>query len=336
MRIGPWNSNERVLVVAEIGNNHEGDPAVARELVHAAAGAGAHAVKLQTFDARRFVRPSQPERLAQLARYQLPAEEVAALAALARELGLGFLSTPLDLPSVDLLEPLVDALKIASGDNDVPALLERIADTGKPVIVSSGMSDLAGVRAAKEAVERRWSQRGAAPGMAVLHCVSIYPAPPERASLATIPLLARELGCTVGYSDHTLGIEACVVAAAAGARILEKHVTLRHDFSAFRDHQLSAEPSELRELVARVAEVERLLGTPRDGVLAEEEPTAQVARRSIVAAVDLPAGHLLGEGDLTWMRPLDGLRPGQEALLLGRALRRDVAYGEPIRVDDVA
>lgn len=335
MRIGPWDTDAGVVVIAELGNNHEGDAELALELVRAAAAAGANAAKLQTFDPRWFVRPDNEARMAQMERFRLADDDVARVRDLAHELGLAFVSTPLDLPSVELLEPLVDAFKIASGDNDVPQLLERVADTRRPMIVSTGMSDLAGIRWAKQVVEDHWAALEHEGALAVLHCVSAYPAPAEAARLATIPLLAAELGCTVGYSDHTLGIDTCVAAAAAGARVLEKHLTLRHDYSEFRDHQLSAEPGELTELVRRVRETETLLGQPRDGLLPEEEAVAEVARRSLVAAADLPAGHVLSPGDLTWMRPRDGLPPAAEGELLGRRLKRALAFAEPVSLDDL-
>jgi N,N'-diacetyllegionaminate synthase len=152
--------------------------------------------------------------------------------------------------------------------------------------------------------------------------------------LATIPVLARELGCTVGYSDHTLGLEACLAAVALGARILEKHMTLRHDYSEFRDHQLSAEPAELRELVERVAEVETLIGEPRDAaVLPEEEAVAAAARRSAVAARDLPEGHTLSPGDVRFLRPAGPVGAAEQ--VLGSVLRRSVCSGERLRADDL-
>jgi N,N'-diacetyllegionaminate synthase len=329
MRIGGFDTDERVLVVAEIGNNHEGDPDVARELVRQAAASGAHGVKLQTFHTPRFVRARDTARFEQLSRYELEPKVVEELEELSHSLGLLFLSSPLDLGSVDLLEPLVDAFKIASGDNDFFPLLERVARTGKPVIASTGLVDVDGARRAKEVLEAHGSE------VAVLHAVTAYPAPPESINLAAIPHLARELGCTVGYSDHTLTSTACLAAVALGARIVEKHFTLDHDHSSFRDHQLSAEPAELRALVEAVAEVETLLGDPVKAVQAVETELAPAVRRSIAAARDLPAGHVLEWDDLVWLRPRDGLAPGQEQLLLGRTLRRGVAAGDSILGEDV-
>lgn len=336
MRIGPADLAQRVLVIAEIGNNHEGDAAVAAELIDAAAEAGADAAKLQAFVAEQFVRPGQDARLEQMRGFQLTRDEYAGLAEHARSRGLAFVCTPLDMDSAEFLAPIVDAIKIASGDNDWPELLELAGTTGKPVVVSTGMSDWDTLRAARATVLGVRPGSRADPGLALLHCVSAYPAPDEEARLATIGALAREFpDCTIGYSDHTLGIDACVAAVAAGARVLEKHVTLRHAYSEFRDHQLSAEPAELAELVRRVRATEVLVGSPRDGVLEVEQPVAAVARRSIVAAADLPLGTTLGRGELMAMRPRDALPPAAEGELIGRTLRRAVVFGEPILPADV-
>lgn len=331
MRIGGWDTTVRPLVIAEIGNNHEGDVEVAAQILDAAADAGAGAVKLQTFDVRWFVRPSEPDRLERYGGFQLTPDEVRSLAERAHSRGVLFLSSPLDLGSVDLLEPLVDAYKVASGDNDFWPLLERIGATGKPVVLSAGLVDVAGVQAAKAALEAAGSGE-----VAVLHCVTAYPAPPASVNLAAMATLREAVGGTVGYSDHTLGLDACAAAAALGAEILEKHVTLRHDYSDFRDHQLSADPAELAELVRRVGEVRTLVGEPGKAPQPEEEALRAAVRRSIVAAGDFEAGHVLAPGDLTWLRPRDGLAPGQEDRLIGRALRRAVTFGETIRAEDVA
>lgn len=335
MRIGPFDTDREVVVVAEIGNNHEGRADVAAQLVEAAAEAGANAVKFQTIVPERLVRPADRARIEQLRRFALSLAELAELAALARRLGLAFMTTPFDLDTVAAVEPLCDALKVASGDNDFFPLLDRVAATAKPLVVSTGLSDLAVARAARDAVEQRWSSLGVAPGLALLHCVSSYPLPPDQANLAAIPLLAAELDCVAGWSDHTLGIEASVIAAAVGARVIEKHLTLAHDFSDFRDHQLSAEPAELRELVRRVREVETLVGEPAKIVQPAEQVAAPAIRRSIAAAADLPTGHVLEAVDLAWLRPRDGgLAPGREAELIGRSLARDVRAGETLLPTD--
>jgi sialic acid synthase SpsE len=331
MKIAGRDLADRILIVAEIGNNHEGNFDLACQMVERAAEAGVDAVKFQTFQTRLFTSNADPARFARLSSFELGRAQFEQLEALARARGLLFLSTPLDLDSARFLEPLVDAFKVASGDNDFWPLIGQVCASGKPVIVSSGLADVAHLRRVAAFVR----EAGAGDRMAVLHCVCSYPVPPEQANLRAIPLLAAELGCSVGYSDHTIGPEACLAAAALGARILEKHFTLDKNLSAFRDHQLSADPDEMRRIVDSVRRIESLLGRGVKEVQPCEAPNRQVARRSIAAAADLPRGHRLRAQDLTWLRPAIGLPPGQEARLLGRTLSRAVAFGEPLADEDV-
>ncbi len=336
MNIGPVDLSREVLVVAEIGNNHEGDLGRAQEMVARAAAAGVQAVKFQTIVPERLVSALQPARIEQLRRFAFGGDQFAALAETARRAGVMFLSTPFDVDSVGMLDALVPAFKIASGDNDFVALLERVAATGKPILLSTGMADLESVRRACSVIEAVWRGANASPGLVLLQCVSAYPTPAESANLLAIRTLARETGHVVGYSDHTLGIDAAVLAVALGARVIEKHFTLSKTQSDFRDHQLSADPPELAELVRRVHAAEAMLGDGIKRVQPVEAATATAARRSIVARRALPQGHVLAAADLDWLRPGGGLAPGQEALLIGRALRRAVAGGEPITADMVS
>jgi len=335
MNIGRVSLKEKVLVVAEIGNNHEGDFEVARELVKRAADAGVDAVKFQTFDTDHYVSRTDRARHARLRSFELSHAQFEELAQLARSLGLLFISTPFDLRSAEFLQGIVDAFKIASGDNTFYPLLARVAKSGKPMVVSTGLADLDGVERTVAFIRRQWQAHGIEGQLALLHCVSAYPVPPEQANLLAIRTLAERFDCEVGYSDHTIGIEAAVLAVALGARVIEKHFTLEKRYSDFRDHQLSADPSEMKELVEKVALASRLLGSPDKRVQPCEADGVQTLRRSIVAARDLPKGHRLSAADLTWLRPAGGLVPGQEHELVGKALRRDVTFGELLRQADV-
>lgn len=332
MRIGDFDTGERVLVIAEIGNNHEGDLGRARELVRAAASAGADAVKFQTYKTELFVSPSDEARFARLKSFELTQDAFASLAELARSLGLLFVSTPLDLESAAFLEETADAVKIASGDNTFYPLLEHVARSERPMIVSTGLID--GDEAA-EVLEfvRRFRPPGA--DVALLHCVTAYPVQPEQIHLRAIPELAARLDATIGYSDHTLGLDACLAAVALGARILEKHFTIDPVPSDFRDHELSARPEQLAELVRRVREVETLLGDAAKRPQAAELDLREAVRRSIVAARDLPEGHRVASADLAWLRPGGGIAPGREDEVVGRVLRRGYSAGEPFAAEDL-
>jgi sialic acid synthase SpsE len=335
MILGNCDTSKRVFLVAEIGNNHEGDFSRAEELVRAAADCGVDAVKFQTFRARDFVSRRDRERFDRMSRFELSWDQFERLAALARSLRLAFLSTPLDMPSAEFLSRIVDGFKIASCDNNFYPLMARVASGGKPVILSAGMAGWEEIAFAKKFIEQEWARRNLSPGLAVLHCVSAYPVPDAEANLAVIPRLAEMLACTVGYSDHTLGIDACLAAVALGARIIEKHFTLDKNQSSFRDHQLSADPGEMSRIVRCTRRIETLLGVPEKAVQPCEIANQRLLRRAIAAARDLDAGHLLAFEDLTWIRPANGLAPGNEHLLVGRTLARDVSFGEPLTTAEV-
>jgi sialic acid synthase SpsE len=332
MKIGRLDSQDRVIVVAEIGNNHEGSPAVARRLVQAAADCGVDAVKFQTFQPAHYVSRNDAARFERLGKFQLGAAEFVELGDLARSLGLLFISTPFDIGSARFLAHHVDAIKIASGDNTFYPLIEAVARFRLPTIVSTGLASLDECRYAAALVRRIWREEGegADPGLALLHCTSAYPTPPEDANLGAIGEMIRHIDAVIGFSDHTLGDEASVLAVAAGARIIEKHFTLDREFSDFRDHPLSLDPTGMARLVGRIRTAETLMGTGEKAVRPAEAAGVVAFRRSIVAARDLAAGQVLSLEDITWVRPGGGLRAGQERLVIGRRLRGDLALGTPL------
>jgi sialic acid synthase SpsE len=332
-----FSNEERALVVAEIGNNHEGSVAVAIELIERAAGIGVDAVKFQTFRTECFVRPGDRARYDRLKGFELSAGDFAQLSDVAHARGLLFFSTPLDLPSAAVLEPLVDAFKVASGDVTFTPLLRRIAASGKPVVLSSGASSIQEIRAAMTTLRTCWQERAAPrhPEMSVLHCVSCYPTEDAQASLGTISYLKHQIDVPIGYSDHTVGADAAVFAVALGACLVEKHFTLDKHYSDFRDHALSADPTELSTIVARIRKFEAMRGAVAKELQPCEREMRDAIRRSVVAAADLAEGHVLTEHDLTWMRPGTGLQPGSEPDLIGRALLRAVGHGEPLTLADL-
>ena len=259
MKIGHLDTSERVVIVAEIGVNHEGDIDVAHELVGRAADAGADAVKFQVYRTESYVDPDDTERFERMKRFELRFGEFTRLANDAHSLGLAFIATPFDLESADLCIEICDAVKIASKDIDLWPLLERVADSDRPMIVSTGMCDLERVRRTVEWINAR---RDEDLGLAVLHCVSSYPVPARQAELRAISLLACMSCCEVGYSDHTQNSMAPTLAVALGARIIEKHFTLDRAYSDFRDHRISANPGEMTKLVQRIRQAEAMLGEP--------------------------------------------------------------------------
>ncbi len=329
--IGTFDLDERVMIVAEIGTNHEGSVSLAEDLIGLAAEAGADAVKFQTFRTEHYVSRGDTRRFEQLRSFELTIKQFEALSRRAAEAGLVFLSTPFDPGSVRCLEGIVAAYKIASGDNTFYPLLEAAAGTGRPIILSTGLADLNEIEAARRTIERVWRKRHLRPQLALLHCVSCYPVPLDQANLSAIGSLKAAFGLTVGYSDHTLGIEAAVTAVAVGARVVEKHFTIDKNRSDFRDHRLSADPRDMAELVRRIRSIEQMMGS---GDLRPQPCETQMIaplRRSMAAARDLPAGSVLSRNDITWVRPGGlGFAPSQEKLVLGRELAAPLAAGRII------
>ena len=335
MKIGNFDLLKRVFVVAEIGNNHEGSFSLAEELIGQAAAAGVDAVKFQTFVPENYVSRDQNERLERLIKFALSFEQFCSLARLANQQGLQFFSTPFDLTSADALASFCPAIKISSGDNSFFPLIERVASFRKPVIFSTGLASFADVEKAIDRLMKVWSDLDHTGELALLHCVSSYPTPSAFANLAAIRALSiRFREHVIGYSDHTLGNDAAILSVGLGARIIEKHFTLRKDFSDFRDHQLSADPMEMASLVRGVRLAEELIGDEAGETTEVEEPNRLAMRRSIAAGRAMRAGHVLSDNDLTWVRPGGGFAPGDEALVVGRALSRDVLLGQILNDDD--
>lgn len=323
------------FVIAEAGVNHNGSLELALRLVDEAAAAGADAVKFQTFRAERLVTAAAPRaeyqarntgdagtQLEMLRRLELSEEAHAALLERCRERGILFLSTPFDDDSADLLVRLdVPAFKVSSGDLTNLPFLERLAAVGRPVILSTGMATLGDAEAALAAVRRAGD-----PPVALLQCVSEYPARASDANLAVMATYERCFAVPSGYSDHTLGLEVAFAAVALGARVLEKHFTLDRGLPG-PDHQASLEPGELRALVAGVRAVEGAVGNGCKTVTPGELDNARAGRKSLVAAADLAAGTRLTRAEVDVLRPGTGLSPAQLPIVLGRTLRHEVAAG---------
>lgn len=323
----------RTLIIAEAGNNHEGDFGLAKELVHAAAESGADAVKFQTFRLEHFDSSRDIARQARLKQFALTFDQFAQLAAEAQQAGILFLSTPFDIASAKFLNGIVPAFKIASGDNTFYPLLETVAAFHKPILLSCGLASLNQLQYARAIIQHVWDSGGANCELATLHCVTSYPVLPEDANLGAIRTIAEATGGTPGYSDHTLGIDAAVLAVACGARVIEKHFTLDNNFSDFRDHQLSANPEDFTAMVTRIRQAETLLG---DGDKAQSQGETSIepaVRRSITLARDLPEGHILTMDDLTWTRPSGGLPPGEERRILGKRLPVAMAQGTQVTLN---
>jgi len=330
MKIGNIDTEQKVLIIAEIGNNHEGDFDRACDMIASAAETGVDAVKFQTIIPSELVSSSETLRMEKLKSFQFSYEQFSMLKEIADKHGVIFLSTPFDLSSVHALNPIVPAFKVASGDNNFIPLIDKIIKTRKPLLLSCGLRFSFDLDSTLEFLQKNNPEYSFHDSLALLHCVSAYPTPPEEANLNRILELKSKFPYTIGYSDHTLGIKAPSLAVASGARIIEKHFTLSKSFSDFRDHQLSADPKEMAELVYDIRTIESYFKHPS----AQIEKEGNIAsRRSICARRNLSAGSKITWDDLKWIRPGGGLAPGQESLLLGKILSQDISIDEVILPD---
>jgi N-acetylneuraminate synthase/N,N'-diacetyllegionaminate synthase len=329
-------AGEPVYVIAEAGVNHDGDVDRALALIDAAADAGADAVKFQTFDPAALASDAAPladyqrdsgetgSQRAMLERLALREPDFERLAMRARERGIAFLSTPFDDASADLLDRVgVPAFKIGSGELTNLPLLRSLAARGRPLLLSTGMATLDEVGAAVDAIRAAGD-----PPLALLHCVSSYPAPLAQANLRAIVTLRDAFGVPVGYSDHCLELEASVAAVALGAVVIERHLTLDRS-AAGPDHAMSSEPDELAELVARIRRAQSALGSGQKTPQPAEADTRAVARRSLVATRDLGAGARVGAGDVAVKRPGGGLAPAEIDRVVGATLTAAIGRDEP-------
>jgi sialic acid synthase SpsE len=336
MKIADIDLSKQVFIIAEIGNNHEGDFGLAKEMIDRAAEAGADAVKFQTIVPEKLVSPSDTARVARLKTFQFTYDQFAELANHACKVGVVFFSTPFDLESAEFLNTIQPVFKIASGDNTFVQLIDKVAGFGKPMIVSTGLADMDLLDDVHRRIRGIWSAKGGDPGLVFLHCIASYPAPDEQANLGAIHSIATRFNdCVAGYSDHTLGIRAAAMSVAAGARVIEKHFTIDKHYSDFRDHQLSADPKDMAELVSAIRDVTAMLGTGEKAPQPCESDLQVGARRSITAARYLPAGTVLSLADLSWVRPGGGLPPGDEDKLIGHKTGRTFSAGEMIQPTDL-
>lgn len=329
------------FVIAEAGVNHNGDLGLAFQLVDAAIAAGAEAVKFQTFiatevitagaakaDYQKTTTGEQESQLEMVKRLELSFDDFRKLKIYCDDQGITFLSTPFDFESVDFLEQLgVVAFKISSGDLTHHPFLRHVAAKKRPVILSTGMSDLDEVREALAVIHEAGNN-----DVVLLQCVTNYPAAAEDINLRAMLSMQSAFNVHVGYSDHTLGIEVALAAVALGACVIEKHFTLDKKFAG-PDHRASLEPQEFEAMVDGIRKVEASLGNGQKVQAASEASNAAVARRSIVAARDISMGTQITSAEIAFKRPGTGLPPRMAEQLLGRVARVDVRAGSLLQLE---
>ena len=331
------------IIIAEIGVNHQGSVDMALEMIDTAAEAGVDYVKFQTFKAENLVCASaeragyqkancggEESQLDMFRRYELTADDFRRLADRCRDRGVGFMSSPFDLDSIELLAPLeMDFWKIPSGEiTNLPYLraIARKAAGKARVILSTGMSTETDIDAALTVLTRSGLRNE---DIILLHCTTQYPTPPSQVNLLAMNTLHKFSPAAVGLSDHTEGIAVATAAVALGAGVIEKHFTLDKSLPG-PDHKASMNPDELRALVKAVRTVEMALGSPEKQVTEAETPNRPVARKSIVARTAIAAGETFTERNLTVKRPGTGLSPMLWDSVTGRTATRDFLPDELI------
>lgn len=333
-----------ITIIAEAGVNHNGSMELAKKMVEKAKEAGANYIKFQTFQPEKLVSKyadkaeyqkkttgngeSQLEMLKKLA---LTQEDFCELKDYCEQVGIGFISTPFDLESIDFLESLdVDFWKIPSGEiTNLPYLI-KIAKTGRPIVMSTGMCQMEEIEDALT-----WLKNSGAGEITLLHCNTQYPTPMEDVNLYAMQSLKRQFRLSVGYSDHTQGIEVPIAAAALGATVIEKHFTLDQTMEG-PDHRASLEPEELAAMVRSIRNIEKALGSGEKGVTPSEMKNRAVARKSIVAAGSIQKGELFTEVNLTVKRPGNGISPMSWFEVLGKTAKRDYFEDELIDEEELS
>lgn len=330
----------RLYFIAEAGVNHNGELKLAKELVDIAKASDADAIKFQSFSAEKLVTKSAPSaeyqkkagegqtQFEMLKRLELTRDEVFELANYCKDVGVTFISTPFDEDSADMLDEVgVSVYKISSGDLTNVDFLKHVARKNKPMIISTGMGNLAETERAVQAITETGNTQ-----LAILHCVSNYPAKPHQSNLKAMATIENAFGFPVGWSDHMQDGTICLAATALKARIIEKHFTIDRNMTG-PDHGASLEPDELTKLISDVRDVEASLGNGVKAPTPEEEETAIVARRSLTSDCDIAAGTVLTDDMIVARRPGNGIEPYLKPLVVGRKLSRDITAGETLSLD---
>lgn len=337
-------TDRHTIIIAEAGVNHNGSLERAREMVRVAKAAGVDYVKFQTAVPEKVISSIAPKaeyqketdgegrsQLDMCRAIHLPLSDYAGLRLLCEEEGVGFMSTPFDLESLDLLGTMnPDYMKVPSGEITNLPYLRGVAALGIPVIISTGMAKIPEIVDAVEILtgaSERYpsSSRLTRDDIIVLHCNTEYPTPMADVNLRAMEEIRKATGCRVGYSDHTQGIEVPIAAVALGASVIEKHFTLDRNLPG-PDHKASLEPDELDMMVKSIRNVEQALGSPYKRVTESERKNMVVARKSIVAARDIKAGEIFTADNITVKRPGNGISPMRWNEVIGQRASRDFPY----------
>ncbi len=331
MKIFNKNPEDDLIVIAEIGVNHQGDVNYAKDLIRLAATTGADAVKFQSYTTERYASKENMERFERVGRFALSEADHLELIKEANNAGIEFFSTPLSEDWVPFLNQHTNAFKIASGDITFEPVIRAAAATGKPVIISTGTATIEEIDQAVSWVKDEIGEEKTKENLALMHCICFYPAPIDQANVRSVPFLAERYGLPVGYSNHVIEPEACLAAVALGANIIEVHFTDKKTDRDFHDHTLSFEPQELKTFIESATRVKSALGTYTKAPQPCETALIDVVRKGLIATKDLPEGHVITHDDLIYARPATGFTSAEKTNLVGKKLKTAVKDGHPFK-----
>ena len=326
-----FNSLQKTFIIAEIGNNHEGNYKIAKKLIELAAKAGVDAVKFQTFKVDEFINKQEKKRFNQLKNFQLSFNQFKNLKIIANSYNLRFMSTPLDYESSNFLLHNSDLMKIASCDNNFFPLIENIIVRNKPLIISTGLLKLKEITYLIKKITDKIGKQKVKEKIALLHCVTSYPVEDENANLYSINFLKNKFDLCVGYSDHTLGKEACLLAVSNGAKIIEKHFTIDKNYSEFRDHAMSADYEELSEIVKSIRKIEKLKGFYQKEIQKCEIPFLRAIRRMPFAKQNIKKGDKISFTNTRFLRSTESTNFLDLEKIIGKKTKIEIKKNQIIK-----
>ena len=327
-----FNFKNKVFIIAEIGNNHEGNFNLAKKLIYQASRVGADAVKFQTFKTEKFVNDTDQLKYKRYKKFELSKKEFYKLSKFAKSKKLIFISTPLDIQSAIDLNKCVDFFKISSGDNNYFQLIEKVLSFKKPVIISTGLLNHGGIKDLLKLIKKR---NFPMKKVFLLHCVSDYPVVDKEANLISIKYLRDKFKMNIGYSDHTLGIEASIMAVSYGAKIIEKHFTIDKNYSMFRDHKLSSDPKEMLKLVESVRRSSIMAGAYTKKISKNEKKNFKSMRRSLYAKVQINKGERITLDKIKLVRPFNSLSTKKIKDILNKKAKSLIKKSQPIYIKSI-
>jgi len=323
---------KKPFIIAEIGNNHEGNFHNANKLILKASECGVDAVKFQTFIPELYTNLIDKKRIKRLKKFQLTNEEFFNLSKNAKSKNLKFISTPLDLKSAIFLNKIVDYFKISSGDNNYYELIDKVLSFKKKTIISTGLLDKKNLDNFMNYLLKKKISKDK---LAILHCVSSYPTKIQHVNLKRIEYIKKKYNVKTGFSDHSIGLSASIKSLFYGAEIIEKHFTLKNNFSSFRDHKLSLNPKDMKLMVNLIDEIYQLKNNFSEKLSKDEKNNTKEMRRSNYWACDLRKGEIISQKNIKYVRPFNKLSLHKTKEIIGGTVKKDCHINTPIKKNDI-